>query len=190
VDVLEGRFREDLYYRLDVVHLRTAALRERSGDICELADAFLSQLAGEGLPKCSLSPAGSAVLVEFAWPGNVRQLRNVLEQAAIDSESPVITAELLQRIMSMSLGSSDGSAPPAMPPEAPTAESHKLGSKTSPVDGALRANGDGWLSLDEVERDHIARTLAHTFNNRSAAARLLGITRQALLRKLKRHRLD
>jgi DNA-binding NtrC family response regulator len=48
-------------------------------------------------------------------------------------------------------------------------------------------NGDEWLSLDELERDHIARTLAHTFNNRSAAARLLGITRQALLRKMKRH---
>jgi DNA-binding NtrC family response regulator len=178
VDVLEGRFREDLYYRLDVVHLRTAALRERPGDICELASTFLSQLAGEGLPKCSLSPAASAVLIEFAWPGNVRQLRNVLEQAAIDSESTVITAELLQRIMSLSLGSSEGSAPPATPIEVPTAAA---------VDGALQVNGYGWLSLDEVERDHIARTLAHTFNNRSAAARLLGITRQALLRKMKRH---
>jgi DNA-binding NtrC family response regulator len=189
VDVLEGRFREDLYYRLDVVHMRTTPLRERPGDICELANAFLSQLACEGLPKCSLSPAASAVLIDFAWPGNVRQLRNVLEQAAIDSDSPVITAELLQRIMSLSLGSTDCIAPPP-PAEAATAISHEVAPKGSPIGRPLHVNGHGWLSLDEVERDHIVRTLERTFNNRSAAARLLGITRQSLLRKMKRHGLD
>jgi DNA-binding NtrC family response regulator len=190
LDVLEGRFREDLYYRLDVVHLRTTALRERPGDICELARTFLSQLAIEGLPECSLSPEASAVLVEFPWPGNVRQLRNVLEQAAIDSETPAITADLLRRIISLSIGPTAGdvsggecrevtraSAPPA--PAEETATQRDQGAKTS-----------GWLSLEEVERDHIARTLEHTFNNRSAAARLLGITRQALLRKMKRYALD
>lgn len=187
LDVLEGRFREDLYYRLDVVHLRTTALRERPGDICDLASAFLDQLAGEGLPACSLSPEASAALVEFSWPGNVRQLRNVLEQAAIDSDSPVITAQLLQRIMSLSLGSPECIAPPATSTEESAAESHKLGTKTSPVVGAIQVDGHGWLSLDAVEREHIARTLAHTFNNRSAAARLLGVTRQSLLRKMKRH---
>jgi DNA-binding NtrC family response regulator len=190
LDVTEGRFREDLYYRLDVVHLRTTALRERPGDICELADNFLGQLAGDGLPKCSLSPAASTVLVEFPWPGNVRQLRNVLEQAAIDSESSVITAELLRRIMSLSLGSSDGCRPSAMPADVPHVESHELVPKSSPVDRAISVTGHGWLSLDEVERDHIVRTLEHTYNNRSAAARLLGVTRQSLLRKMKRYGLD
>jgi DNA-binding NtrC family response regulator len=187
VDVLEGRFREDLYYRLDVVHLRTTALRERPGDIYELANLFLSQLAGEGLPARSLSPAASAVLVEFTWPGNVRQLRNVLEQAAIDSESSVITAELLQRIMSLSLGSSDGSAPPAIAANGSADGSREAGPNASLVSSAPQFKSPGWLSLEEIEREHIARTLAHTFNNRSAAARLLGITRQALLRKMKRH---
>jgi DNA-binding NtrC family response regulator len=187
LDVVEGRFREDLYYRLDVVHLRTTALRERPGDICDLAAAFLDQLAGEGLPARSLSPEASAALVEFSWPGNVRQLRNVLEQAAIDSDSPVITADQLRRIMSLSLGSRAGEVQPAVDGEA------TLGVTNDPMEGHAEvgcrptAKASGWLSLDEMERDHIARTLAHTFNNRSAAARLLGITRQALLRKLKRH---
>jgi DNA-binding NtrC family response regulator len=183
LDVLKGRFREDLYYRLDVVHLRTTALNERPGDLSELATTFLRQLAGEGLPKCSLSPDASAALLEFSWPGNVRQLRNVLEQAAIDSDSPVITAKLVRRIMSLSLGSSGGDVQPAVAVEA-TADPLEGGS------AAIRqptGNGSEWLSLEELERDHIARTLAHTFNNRSAAARLLGITRQALLRKMKRH---
>jgi two-component system response regulator AtoC len=187
LDVLEGRFREDLYYRLDVVHLRTTALRERPGDICDLASAFLDQLASDGLPACSLSPDASAALVEFSWPGNVRQLRNVLEQAAIDSNSPVIAADLLRRIMSLSLGSPRGDVQPAIAAEATLGVTHDPMEVHAEVGCRPTVKGNGWLSLDELERDHIARTLAHTFNNRSAAARLLGITRQALLRKLKRH---
>jgi DNA-binding NtrC family response regulator len=187
LDVLEGRFREDLYYRLDVVHLRTTALRERPGDICELANAFLEQLAGEGLPECSLSPAAADVLVEFPWPGNVRQLRNVLEQAAIDSDSSMIDGGLLQRIMSLTLGSPDDDVQPATARESTLTDTHGTVEGHSAVGHQTTAKGNEWLSLDELERDHIARTLAHTFNNRSAAARLLGITRQALLRKMKRH---
>ena len=187
VDVLEGRFREDLYYRLDVVHLRTTALRERTCDIYELANLFVSQLASDGLPECSLSPEAIAVLVECPWPGNVRQLRNVLEQAAIHCESPVITADLLRRIMSLSLGSAECMHSSATTANTAPADSLDLAPRTFPAEKALQVTHHEWLSLDEVERDHIARTLAHTFNNRSAAARLLGITRQALLRKLKRY---
>jgi DNA-binding NtrC family response regulator len=190
LDVLEGRFREDLYYRLDVVHLRTAALRERPDDIGELARTFLRQLAGEGLPDCTLSPEASTALVEFNWPGNVRQLRNVLEQAAIDSDSPVITAELLRRIMSLSIGSAEGDVLPAVAAEAAREAATDQLEANSTIIHQPTLKGDEWLSLDELERDHIARTLAHTFNNRSAAARLLGITRQALLRKMKRHGLE
>jgi len=187
-EVLEGRFREDLYYRLDVVHLRTTALRDRPQDIGDLASAFLSQLAQEGLPACSLSAEASVVLREFHWPGNVRQLRNVLEQAAIDSESAVITAELLRRIISLSLGSAEGDGQPA-------GGEASLGAAALPDAGAAQPRGDQhavtpsseWLSLEELERDHIRRTLEHTFYNRSAAARLLGVTRQSLLRKMKRY---
>jgi DNA-binding NtrC family response regulator len=186
-DVLEGKFREDLYYRLDVVHLRTTALRERPGDMCELADTFLAQLAHDGLPQCSLSPAANAVIVEFPWPGNVRQLRNVLEQATIESESSVITAEQLRGIMSQSLGSAEFRLSSATACATTPADSHEMGPRTCLADNAPQGQSQEWQSLDEVEREYIARTLAHTFNNRSAAARLLGITRQALLRKMKRY---
>src|SRR5687768_6495486 len=70
-EVAAGRFREDLYYRLHVVRLRTIALRDRPGDIPPLAEAFLSELANEGLPRCSLPPDANDVLVAFDWPGNV-----------------------------------------------------------------------------------------------------------------------
>jgi DNA-binding NtrC family response regulator len=189
VDVTEARFREDLYYRLDVVHLRTTALRERPGDIAGLAGAFLTQLAKEGLPACSLSDEAKAVLMQCEWPGNVRQLRNVLEQAAIDSETRVITAELLRRIISLSLGSAEGDDQSAIPEEWSVADTVEVAA----VHAAEREPAERnlvWLSLEEIERDHIARTLEHTYNNRSAAARLLGVTRQSLLRKMKRYGLD
>ena len=108
--ILESRFREDLYYRLDVVHLRTTALRDRQDDIPVLAEEFLTQLADEGFPRHSLSAEARDVLVEYDWPGNVRQLRNVLEQAVIDSPSTVIPTDLLRRIISLSFASRDGPA--------------------------------------------------------------------------------
>jgi DNA-binding NtrC family response regulator len=190
-DVLERRFREDLFYRLEVVHLRTMALRERPEDIGELADVFLGQLAGEGLPHCSLSHDACEALAGFPWPGNVRQLRNVLEQAAIDSTGPLISAELVQRIISLSFLSEvsmdgspvgDGNGPPC------TVEPTTLAPTQQPMDfvAANRSKSAAWPTLEHLEREHIARTLEHTFYNRSAAARLLGITRQSLLRRLKR----
>lgn len=187
-EVAAGRFREDLYYRLHVVCLKTIALRDRPGDIPVLSEAFLNELADEGLPKCSLSSDASDVLVAFDWPGNVRQLRNVLEQATIDSGSAVISAALLSNIISFSL------------PETAVADA----SESTAPGGLLVASSpqaflDGispdthetrWLTLEQVDREHIRRTLEHTFYNRSAAARLLGMTRQSLLRKMKHFGLD
>jgi len=192
-DVVEGRFREDLYYRLDVVHLRTTDLRERPGDICELADAFLVQLAEDGFPARSLARESIAVLAAFDWPGNVRQLRNVLEQAVIDSASPVITAELLRRIIRLSVTAAGCGELSADSGESTVEEgpSHLAGGDAATNCSSGTASSEsGWLSLEHLEREHIVRTLRHTFNNRSAAARLLGVTRQSLLRKLKRYGLD
>jgi DNA-binding NtrC family response regulator len=195
-DVLARRFREDLFYRLDVVHLRTTALRERREDISELAALFLSQLAGEGLPLCSLSPLAVAALLDHAWPGNVRQLRNVLEQAAIDSAGPVITAELLQRVISLSFAS-DGAASGSLASSGGVEQSLAAPPSTSgPIQEVIdirreaKSKCSQWPTLEHLEREHIARTLEHTFYNRSAAARLLGVTRQSLLRKMKRYGLD
>jgi DNA-binding NtrC family response regulator len=184
-EVRAGRFREDLFYRLDVVHLRTAALVDRPEDVPLLAQAFLEQLADEGLPRCTISAAASALLLEFDWPGNVRQLRNVLEQAAIDSESSVISAKALSTILYLS---SAGHADDA---EGAADEGLRLDVAPESLFPMMAApRGVGWMSLESVERDHILRTLEHTFYNRSAAARLLDVTRQSLLRKMKRYGLD
>ncbi len=192
-DVLEGRFREDLYYRLDVVHLRTTALRDRPDDICELANAFLKQLADEGLPACCLSAEASAVLGDFHWPGNVRQLRNVLEQATIDSHNRILSADLLRRIISLSFASDrqanvEVTADCGLPADLPSDQSSPQ--FAAATRGLIVSRAPQWETLEQLERGHISRTLVHTFNNRSAAARLLGITRQSLLRKMKRYQLD
>jgi DNA-binding NtrC family response regulator len=182
-EVLAGRFREDLYYRLNVVHLRTMALGERQADIPELADAFLGQLADEGLPRCTLSPRAVAALAQADWPGNVRQLRNVLEQAAIVSASAVIAAETLQSVLSASV--SDAWTELAVPgdTEAETADPDAGEVELASANDFAHS----WPTLASLEREHLLRTLTHTYYNRSAAARLLGVSRQALLRKMKQY---
>jgi DNA-binding NtrC family response regulator len=188
--VLERQFREDLYYRLDVVHLRTTPLRDRPNDIPVLADEFLNQLADDGFPLHSLSEEALDELLEFDWPGNVRQLRNVLEQTVIDSPAEVIPGGLVRRIISLSLKSRDGPAEfgeSMLIDEPPDTSELASGGVHC---GAVKRSDVNWTSLEQMEREHILQTLEHTFYNRSAAARLLGVTRQSLLRKMKRHGLD
>jgi DNA-binding NtrC family response regulator len=193
-EVAAGRFREDLYYRLDVVHLRTTSLRDRADDIPLLATSFLRKLAEEGLPKSRLSPDAMSVLVAFDWPGNVRQLRNVLEQAAIENQAPQISEHLIRRILSVSSTPSDGfryaDENVTDFADGPSAEAcDETASRETSRQGATRRRSR-WRTLVEVEREHIFQTLQYTFYNRSAAARLLGLTRQSLLRKMKRYGLD
>jgi DNA-binding NtrC family response regulator len=195
-DVLARRFREDLFYRLEVVHLRTTALCERPEDIHDLAALFLAQLTAEGLPECSLSSEASAALVEFCWPGNVRQLRNVLEQAVIDCTGAVISDLLLRRIISLSFAAEGAEVESALQDVCIGATSaiasQKKAASQQSTEQALPMSGESlpWQTLEQLERQHIERTLARTFYNRSAAARMLGVTRQSLLRKIKRYGLD
>jgi DNA-binding NtrC family response regulator len=189
-EVLARRFREDLYYRLDVVHLRTTALHDRPSDIPVLAEAFLEQLAEEGFPRQRLSAEAREALVEHDWPGNVRQLRNVLEQAVIESVEAAIAGALVRGIISKSFISGDGLAE-----QNDLAYEAAAGGEAALTDsptgcGDRHAFAASWTSLADAEREHILRTLEHTFYNRSAAARLLGVTRQSLLRKMKRYGLD
>jgi DNA-binding NtrC family response regulator len=120
----------------------------------------------------------------------VRQLRNVLEQAMIASPSETISAGLLHRIISLSFASHDG---PAMADDAMPAAERRVAPE-SIAEGelcpAVEKLDSHWVSLEQMEREHILRTLEHTFYNRSAAARLLGVTRQSLLRKMKRYNLE
>lgn len=158
--VKEGRFREDLWYRLQVVPLWLPPLRERLGDVLLLAEHFLRLLGGDS-PK-RLSAAASRLLLAHNWPGNVRELRNAMERAAILSHGPVIDVEQVAL-------------------QTPTAP-------TSGLD--IDWDGPMELAVARVEREMIVRALAATAGNRAEAARRLCLSRQQLYRKLAEFDLD
>ncbi len=202
-EVRAGRFREDLYYRLHVIHLQTTPLRERTDDISSLAAAFLKQLAAEGLPCCTLSAGAERTLAAYPWPGNVRQLRNVLEQAVIEAGGLQLQAEQIAQLLDDDWRheeypeASNGVVGDAESAEEQPAESdrgpiHFVDADVPPppwsrILASPPPPPATWMSLANLEREHLVRTLEHTFYNRAAAARLLGITRQSLLRKMERH---
>jgi len=214
-EVEAGRFREDLFYRLNVVTIRTVALRERPEDIPVLAAGYLAELsARHGMPSCVLSPAAIDVLQSYAWPGNVRELENVLERAVMFSSGDEIDPDALTGLMtgtvpamvdtagsppspSAAMAAAAGKgivAPTAVPgvyrvePRLEAAADGRLSLPDSTIGQAPSA--DGWPTLADVERMHLERTLAATMQNKSLAAKLLGIDRSVLRRKLERYGLD
>jgi DNA-binding NtrC family response regulator len=158
--VKEGRFREDLWYRLQVVPLWLPPLRERLGDVLLLAEHFLRLLGGDS-PK-RLSAAAARLLLAHPWPGNVRELRNAMERAAILSHGPVIDVEHI------------GLQPAA--------------ALTPGLD--IDWEGPMAQAVARLEREMIVRALAATAGNRAEAARRLGLSRQQLYRKLAEFNLD
>ncbi len=174
-EVAKGRFREDLYYRLNVVTLATLPLADRRDDLPLLAEHCLTRLAAEnGLPKCRLSASAVAWVAEYAWPGNVRQLQNVLERAVIYSSGGVIAVDELAAAVS------HGSE---------TSESHRNAAATGTT-AKPPAGPPAWLRLDELEARHIRRTLERTYYNQTAAADLLGVSYRTLARKIRRYDID
>jgi DNA-binding NtrC family response regulator len=154
-----GRFRSDLFYRLNVVELEVPPLRDRKDDIPYLTAAFVKEFAGRfGKEIAGVSPSAERVLMSGTWTGNVRELRNVLERACMLADGATLSERDLVRAM------------PALrtAPQAPPAE----------------PRGEG---LDVVEREHIVRVLAEVRGNKLAAARRLGISRRTLYRRLERH---
>jgi transcriptional regulator with GAF, ATPase, and Fis domain len=162
-----GEFREDLYYRLRVFEIRLPPLRERPEDIMPLAAAFLEEIGPTvGRPAAGISREAHDALLAYPWPGNVRELRNALERATILCDGGLITVEHLP------IGV-------VRPDSAPGLSPASVGAR--PADG---------IKLREVERDLIAKALRDAGNNRSRAARLLGITRSQLYNRLQKHGLD
>ncbi|TWU20799.1 sigma-54 interaction domain-containing protein [Bythopirellula polymerisocia] len=183
-EMLAGQFREDLYYRLCVVTIRTTPLCERTEDIATLVPKFLDELAAEGHPRQKLTPAALQLLQSYNWPGNVRELKNVLEQAAVETDGEWITEEVFMTVLSNSAGG-------RVELGAPDASNFKSSSlvdrfRYPEVTGFPQPAQQTWTSLADLERQHIVLTLEHTYHNKSAAARLLSISRQALLRKMVR----
>ncbi len=161
-----GRFREDLFYRLDVVSVRLPPLRDRREDVLLLAGAFLRRVS-EKLPKAvsGLTPAAAAALERYAWPGNVRELQHAIERAVILTRGEAIdVADLPEAIRG-------GSAAPPGAGAAPAA-----GTLVIPLG----------TPLEEVERLVIRRTLEQTKGDKNLAAQILGIAARTIYRKLDR----
>jgi two-component system response regulator AtoC len=170
-EVAAGRFREDLYHRINVVALRVPPLRERVGDIPLLVDYFLERINLRlGLGVGGVSPDAIRVLVAYGWPGNVRELENTVERAAVMCEARAIDLPSLpERILRARATSSSAGHP--QPPWAP-ADAEDLSIKRT----ARRA-----------EEELIRRALARTGGNRTRAAELLEISHRALLYKIKEY---
>jgi len=164
-EVERGSFREDLFHRLNVFRLELPRLRDRGADIELLARHFLARIVHDrgGEPR-RLSPDAIEALHVHGWPGNVRELRNVLEQAVLRTEGPVIRAEhlIIQRR---------------------TSHPASQGAADSGCEIRIPAAGK---TLLEVEEEMIAIAMRLSGQNQSAAARMLGISRATLLRKLER----
>ena len=181
-----GTFREDLYYRLAVFEIRIPALRERPGDILPLAGAFLEEIGAElGRPAAGISRDAREALLRYSWPGNIRELRNVLERASILCDGGLVTHEHL----AMPTGTVAMSTPAEGALDPPRDSPSPLRSSLRPTSERSRP-GDQATSLADVERAAIEGALEEARFNKSRAARALGLTRGELYGKLRRLGID
>ena len=157
--VAEGRFRSDLYYRINVMRIHLPSLRERSEDVPELVRHFVDRFNRRlGLRVTGVSAAAMRALVEYPWPGNVRELENVVERAMVLTEGPQLDVEQLPTLATSSARSD---------------------SPASPLDLSVKRR------TDELERVLIKEALERTRGNRTRAAKLLDLSHRALLYKIR-----
>ncbi|WP_375140754.1 sigma-54 interaction domain-containing protein [Inhella proteolytica] len=172
--VARNEFRADLYYRLAVLPIRVPPLRERREDLEALAEALGEDIARRsGMPQRTLEPDALALLAAQPWPGNIRELRNVLEQASLMSDALRLEARHFAGLL-------PGGTAAAAAPGAPARISAPAVDATDPA-AALRPLPE---QIAELERRAIAAALAHTQGNKVATAKLLRISRAALYEKL------
>jgi two-component system response regulator PilR (NtrC family) len=177
--VEQGQFRQDLFYRINVIELRVPPLRERRGDVPQLASFILKALAGKsGESVGQLSPAALEALEAYDFPGNVRELENILERAMAMCDGSTVESEDLM------LPQRHARAAPDMPHAAVAATAAAPASATNTADGGL----DDYIS--NLERTAIVKALEESRYNKTAAARKLGITFRALRYKLKKLGID
>ena len=174
--VRDGRFREDLYYRINVIEMRVPSLRERAEDIPDLAEAILRRLSRRlGVEAPEISAGALATLAAHAFPGNVRELENVLERALTLCVTDTIEAADIQLRAPMLDAPAESGIVPA-------SSATPGGVSSAPAVGA-GALGE---QLDSIERDAIVKALEQTRYNKTAAAKLLGMSFRALRYRVKK----
>ncbi|MGB1090916.1 MAG: helix-turn-helix domain-containing protein, partial [Oceanobacter sp.] len=185
--VSSGLFRQDLLFRLDVIRIDMPVLRERQEDIPELANFFIHKYVAEwGVPDTHLKPAALAALQSYHYPGNVRELENILQRAVTLSEHGEIDVESLSLPHDPSLF--DGNAPSEVDLDFPVKSAEPLNSSNSPAEDLEINDLEGYL--EQKERDIISRALESTKWNKTAAAEKLGITFRALRYRCKKLGID
>jgi DNA-binding NtrC family response regulator len=201
-EVRAGRFRLDLYYRLNVVCIETVGLKDRVEDIRVLAKHFLAKAAVDnGLPLKTISDDAMTLLESYAWPGNVREMQNLIERAVLFTPGEVIgpeafldslrgkmdrmrTADLAAQRLGDELDADPFIRKSAQPWQR---EEGLVAPATIPLPVDERTGE--WATLAVMEREHIRRTLEECFYNQSAAARLLDVDRKLLARKIRKHKI-
>lgn len=179
-EVREGRFREDLYFRVVVMELNIPPLRDRGRDVVQLARHFLREFGG-GKGPTDLAPETVELLMGYDWPGNVRELQNAMERAVVEANGDLVTIKDLP--VRIRRGPRTGRANHA---------SEAVAGESAPAAGAL---GDGArltskpMTLDEMEREAIVQSLARNEGNISRVVRELGLGRTTLYRKLQKYNL-
>jgi DNA-binding NtrC family response regulator len=200
-EVARGRFRQDLYFRLNVLPLHMPPLRERIDDIHALAGHFLGAVARrEGKPPRTLEPMALQLMMQYAWPGNVRELQNVCERAAVLTADSVIRSSLLAPWLGATAAPAGGGAQHQVMDQLPCANGHGaapvmprlasmievVGDVPPQIADARSIVCDGRVTLEDIEREIIVATLGHNRGHRQKSASALGIGVRTLGLKLRK----
>ena len=193
--VKQGKFRQDLYFRLNVIPLRLPSLRDRGNDVLELAKFFVDLYVKEyELPPVALSDEAMLWLKEYSFPGNVRELQNLMERAVLLANGqPIAPAHFLLESEEWPLFDGAQGAAEAEPQEPrqaaePAGRPSIIGQKAGDLTALPEALGGAVIPLHEMERIMIAKGLSATSGNRTQAAELLGISVRTLRNKLNEYR--
>ncbi|MCK9260984.1 MAG: sigma-54 dependent transcriptional regulator [Azoarcus sp.] len=207
-EIAAGRFREDLYYRLNVFPLSIPSLRERPGDIVPLARHFLQRHAQRAGRQARFSPEAESLLLSYGWPGNVRELENTAHRALILTAGDTVSAETIRLCLPHWTGEAAApastaatSSAAAAPPAAPAMQGFGAGYVPSPATSANQAAGFAAsaapgpsevaarpANMKDLEREHILGTLREMGGSRKKTVEKLGISERTLRYKLQQYR--
>lgn len=181
--IASGQFREDLYFRLNVVPISLPTLRQRGADIGLLSQHFLDRAAAEGLPRKAISADAITRLCQYDWPGNVRELENLMRRLAVLARDDVIGADMIEAQLGGRPARTDAPVIVARTGLSSAVE-HHLAAYFSEFGATLPPDGLYDRILEDVERPLLVATMSAVRGNQLRAAKLLGINRNTLRKKL------